>query len=78
MIRQLNREQIEASKSSWPCYGFPEELDGLTCYFENGDLVDLEAYDANDRPLDTSEFDESALVALVEDCKKFGQKFSNP
>lgn len=69
-IATLNREAIDAFKRSWPCHGLPDNLDLLVaCFAPNGDLVDYEASDEDDRRLDLSEYDGGALVALIDDAK---------
>jgi hypothetical protein len=70
---QLNRDQIDAFKGSWPCHGLPDDLETIAFeYANNGDLVDIEAKDANGGTLDTHKFDGPALVALSQDAKEHG------
>ena len=47
-------DMIDAFKRQWPCHGLPDTLNCLVGYFAaNGDLVDVEAFDADGKPLDT-------------------------
>lgn len=65
----LRRESIDAFKRSWPAHGLPDDLESISAEidcFEN--LIDLEAYDENEKQIDTAAFDGPALVALVADC----------
>lgn len=66
----LRYDSIEAFKRSWPCHGLPDNLHSVSAEFAtNGDLIDLEAYDDNEKLLDTHDFDGPALKALVDDCQ---------
>ena len=66
-------DMIDAFKRQWPCHGLPDTLNCLVGYFAaNGDLVDVEAFDADGKPLDTIKFDGPALVALVDDIQDHG------
>jgi hypothetical protein len=71
--RTLRFDAIEAFKRSWPCHGLPDNLHSISAEFAgNGDLVDIEAYGEDGALLDSAEFDGPALLALVEDCQRFG------
>lgn len=66
-------DMIEDFKAQWPCHGLPDNLNCVVAHFNSrGDLVDLETFDAVGEPLDTSEFDGSALLALVNDIQDHG------
>jgi hypothetical protein len=69
----IRYDYLEQFKASWPCHGLPNELHSISFEFaSNGDLVDIEAYDENQEPMDSSEFDGSALAALSHDSKTLG------
>lgn len=74
MIARMNRREIDAFKTTWPCHGLPDNLHSITCEFEtNGDLADLTCRARNGRILDTQRFDGPALLALVNDCQAKGK-----
>jgi hypothetical protein len=71
--RTLRYGAIDAFKCSWPCHGLPEDLHSISCEFaDNGDLVDIEAYDEDGKMFDTHDLDGLALAALIEECRESG------
>lgn len=67
----LDRAALDAFCAQWPCHGFPEALDRIVFEFaDNGDLVDITAYAARGRVIDSADFDGPALVALSQDAQK--------
>lgn len=69
----LRYDHLDTFKRSWPCHGLPDTLHSISFEFaSNGDLVDIEAFDENEKPLDSRDFDGPALVALSQDAKAFG------
>lgn len=71
----IRYDALATFKQSWPCHGLPDALHSISFeYASNGDLVDIEAYDENQKRLDSSEFDGPALLALSQDALKIGDK----
>ena len=53
----LTHEEISAFKRTFPCRGLPE-LNSITFEYEsNGDLCGIEAFDSDNRPIDSETFD---------------------
>lgn len=72
--KTLNHVFISEFKHSWPCHGLPDDFAKLDCEFaDNGDIIDLEAFDSDGERLDTHDFDGPALLALTQDCQAFGE-----
>jgi hypothetical protein len=71
-IIQINADTIDTFKRSWPCNGIPSKADIIVVAFaDNGDLVDYEASDADDKPIDLmndDSVDGRALSALFDDA----------
>ena len=81
-IITISPESLECFKQSWPCNGIPSEVDGIVVVFDdNGDLVDCEAYDSTDTPIDLAEnnnVDGLALATLFDDAKNHHSTITNP
>jgi len=73
MIVTITKESLECFKHSWSCNGIPADVEGIVVYFaNNGDVVDFEAFDSTDTPIDLVENDNVdglALSALFDDAK---------
>jgi hypothetical protein len=69
-IIDIHRTAIDRFKSSWPCNGFPDNADLLVAAFaEDGDLVDYDFYDVNDKPIEDDTWERTgALSALLDDA----------
>lgn len=73
MWHTLRYDYLSEFKGKWPCHGLPDSLHSISFEFaNNGDLIDIEAFDDEARPMDSAEFDGPALVALSQDAKEFG------
>tara|TARA_Y100001973_G_scaffold92650_1_gene142657 strand:- start:682 stop:963 length:282 start_codon:yes stop_codon:yes gene_type:complete len=81
-IITISRDSLECFKQSWPCNGIPAEVYGIVVAFDdNGDLVDCEAYDSTDTPIDLAEnnnVDGLALATLFDDAKNHHSTITNP
>ena len=65
----LNHAEVSAFKRSFPCSGIPE-LNSITFEYENnGDLCGIEAFDSDNHPIDSEEFDGAGLLALSQDAQ---------
>jgi hypothetical protein len=72
--KTLNENFIYDFKKSWPCHGLPDDMVSISCEFaSNGDLIDFEVKDSQGNTLDSQDFDGPALLALTQDCQKFGE-----
>ena len=82
MIITIRKESIECFKNFWPCNGIPSDVDGIVVYFDDsGDLVDYEAYDSTDTPIDLAEndnVDELALSTLFDNAKNHHSTITDP
>ena len=82
MIITICKESLECFKHSWPCNGIPADVDGIVvCFDQNGDLVDYEAYDSTDTPIDLAENDNVdglALSALFDNAKNHHSTITDP
>lgn len=68
--QKLDYDHISRFKDAWPCHGLPDDLDSISFEFDShGDLIDIEAQSDNGQPLDSSDFDGPALVALSQDAQ---------
>src|SRR5262245_39267042 len=67
----FSASQLDAFKTQWPCHGIPSDLMSLRFeYADNGDLVDLDAFDVDGERLGEHwdyHTDGGALVALSTD-----------
>ena len=81
-IITISPESLECFKQSWPCNGIPEEVDGIVVAFDdNGDLVDYEAFNSNDIPIDLAENDNVdglALATLFDNAKNHHSTITDP
>ena len=81
-IITISRESLECFKQSWPCNGIPSEVDGIVVGFDdNGDLVDYEAFNSNDIPIDLTKCDDLdgyGLSVLFEQAKTHYNSHNNP
>lgn len=69
----IRYDALATFKRSWPCHGLPDSLHSISFEFaSNGDLIDIAAYDDNQKRLDSAEFDGPALLALSQDAAKLG------
>ena len=82
MIITICKESLESFEHSWPCNGIPSDVDGIVVYFDDsGDLVDYEAYDSTDTPIDLAEndnVDELALSTLFDNAKNHHSTITDP
>jgi hypothetical protein len=74
---QIDRDQLDTFRRSWPCHGLPDELDTIAFEYdvrgeEICDLIDIEARDEDGKLMDSSEFDGPALQALSLDAPQIG------
>ena len=81
-IITISPESLECFKQSWPCNGIPAEVYGIVVAFDdNGNLVDYEAYDSLDTPINLDENDNVnglALATLFDDAKNHHSTITNP
>jgi len=82
MIVTITKESLECFKHSWPCNGIPANVDGIAVYFDdNGDLVNYEAFDSTDTPIDLAENDNVdglALSTLFDNAKNHHSTITDP
>jgi len=82
MIITITKESLECFKHAWPCNGIPTNVDGIAVYFDdNGDLVQYEAYDSTDTPIDLAENDNVdglALSTLFDNAKNHHSTITDP
>ena len=72
-IITIEKSAIDKFCQSWPCHGFPENLDLIVAAFDNdGDLIDLELCDKHDTTIDdnTSYEGSGAMPALLENAQR--------
>ena len=82
MIITICTESLERFKHSWPCNGIPSDVDGIVVYFDHsGNLVDYEAYDSTDTPIDLVNHDGVdglALSTLFDNAKNHHNAITDP
>ena len=70
-IVEIQRTAIDRLIKNWPCHGIPADLDLVIAAFENGDLIDLELFDAEDVEIEGCHYEETgALTALLQDAER--------
>jgi hypothetical protein len=72
-IIDIEKTAIDRFTDQWPCHGVPKNVDHIMMLTHNGDLVDLDLYDINDKvmPLDCYQGEGGgALGALTEDAEE--------
>lgn len=67
-------DMVAKFKRETPCHGLPDNLDSLSCAFDGGKFVSVQAFDANGEWLDTFGFNEASLYSLTLECWRFGDK----
>lgn len=69
----ISEIELREFKSSWPCHGIDSGIARVWCEWdsENGDLVAIQAFYRNGRPVrDSSAYDGPAMLALVHDKQR--------
>ena len=77
----IEKSAIDRFTDQWPCHGIPQNVNHIMVASHNGDLVDLELYDINDKviPLDCYQGEGGgALSALTKDAEENAKKVSTP
>jgi len=69
-IITIEKSAIDRFCKSWPCHGFPDDLDLIVfATSNNGDLVDLELCDDRDNVI-TWSMTSGAMLALLDDAEE--------
>lgn len=69
----ISAAEVRAFKSTWPCSGLPEAKLWVQFQKSNGDLVDMQPSNWEDRGANGS-----AMLALIDDAQQFANsKLSN-
>jgi hypothetical protein len=77
-VVEIKKSAIDRFCDSWPCHGFPDNLDFIIAAFDGGDLVDYELEDENKEIIEDRSFDGSgAMSALLDDAQKFSVEASH-
>ena len=71
---------IEEFEDSWPCNGFPDELDHIVIAMEdNGDLVDYDMFDEHNKEIGWNPYtDGIAISNLFDDAFKYAIRNHQP
>tara|TARA_R100000781_G_C4075872_1_gene126060 strand:- start:746 stop:1024 length:279 start_codon:yes stop_codon:yes gene_type:complete len=70
-IITIEKSAIDRFCKSWPCHGFPSNLDLIVFATNDGDLIDLELCDAQENVITSTDYEGSgampALLAAAEE-----------
>ena len=70
-IITIEKSAIDRFCKSWPCHGFPANLDLIVFATNNGNLIDLELCDAQNNVIESNDYEGSgAMPALLADAEE--------